>query len=101
MKRTDLKESFELCKNTIELRITKEHDEKQKSPLWSKILTTLFSTHKIFHGEFQNQKKTTQALSVYRKDTFHVYIKCLIVISWKVTIKRRGSEKRSYFGVPV
>ena len=38
-------------------------------------------------------EKNTQALSVYRKGTFHVYIKCLIVISWKVLIKRRGSEK--------
>ena len=68
---------------------------------WSKILTTLFSTQKIFHGKFQSRKKTAQALSVYRKGTFCAYIKCLIVISWKVMIKRRGSEKGSYFGIPV
>ena len=69
--------------------------------LWSKILATRFLTHKIFHSEFQNWKKTTQALSVYRKGTFCAYIKCLIVISWKVMIKSRGLEKRSYFGVLV
>ena len=60
--------------------------------LWSEILATLYSTQNIFHGEFQNQKKTTQVLSVYRKCSFHVYIKCLIVLSWKVMIKQRGSE---------
>ena len=64
-----------------------------KYSLWSKILTTLFSTLKIFDGKCQNQKKTAQALSVHRKGTFCVYIKCLIVISWKVTIQRRGLEK--------
>ena len=37
--------------------------------------------------------KSTQALSVYRKGTFRIYIKCLIVISWKVTIERRGRKK--------
>ena len=61
--------------------------------LWSLILTTLYSTQKIFHGKFQNWKITTQALSVYRKGTFHIYIKCLIVISWKVTIKNEVQKK--------
>ena len=51
-------------------------------------------------GQISKLGKTTQALSVYRKGTFCIYIKCLIVIFWKVTIERRF-KKGSYFGVPV
>ena len=64
--------------------------------LWSKLIATLLSTLKISLGEFENRKKSTQALSVYRKGTFCVYIKCLIVASSKVTIKRR-SRKKGHF----
>ena len=59
---------------------------------WSKILATFFYTQNL-PQQISKLEKTTQALSVYRKGTFHAYIKCLIVISWKVTIKRKGLEK--------
>ena len=48
---------------------------------------------KIFLGKFQNRKKSTQALSVYRKGTFCIYNECLIVALSKVTIKRIGGKK--------
>ena len=50
------------------------------TPSGLKNLQHFFLHTNIFHNKFQNQRKTTQALSVYRKGTFHVYIKCLIVI---------------------
>ena len=56
---------------------------------------------KNFPRRIRKPEKSTQALSVYRKGTFRVYIKCLIVASSKVTIKRRGRKKRSLFVVPV
>ena len=40
-----------------------EHHESSYS-LWSEIVATLHSISKIFLGEFRNQKKSTQALSV-------------------------------------
>ena len=48
---------------------------------------------KNFPRRIRKPEKSTQALSVYRKGTFRVYIKCLIVASSKVTIKRRGRKK--------
>ena len=48
---------------------------------------------KIFSGEFQNCKKSTQALSVYREGTVCIYIKCLIVDSQEVIIERRSRKK--------
>ena len=48
---------------------------------------------KIFSGKFQNCQKSTQALSVYRKGTVCVYIKCLIVDSQEVIIERRSQRK--------
>ena len=50
-------------------------------------------TSKIFLGKFQNCKKSTQALSVYRKGTVCVYNECLIVALHKVTIERRCGKK--------
>ena len=61
--------------------------------LWSEIVATLRTTSKIFLGEFQNRKKSTQALSVYRKGTVCIYNECLIVGSHKVKIERRGEKK--------
>ena len=61
--------------------------------LWSKIVATLWTMSKIFSGEFQNCKKSTQALSVYRKGTVCIYIKCLIVDLQEVIIERRSQKK--------
>ena len=78
-----------------------------KLPLAWLLLPLLHNTHntsfytKNLPQQISKPEKTTQALSVYRKGTFHVYIKWLIVISWKVMIKKRGLEKRSYFGILV
>ena len=63
--------------------------------LWSKIVATLRSVLIIFLGEFQKCKKSTQALSVYRKGTFCIYNECLIVALAKVTIKRKGEKGHS------
>ena len=65
-----------------------------------KYLEHFFLHTKSSRANFKTQK-ATQALSVHRKSTFCTYIKCLIVISWKVMIQRRGSEKWSYFGILV
>ena len=48
---------------------------------------------KMFSGKFQNHKKSTQVLSVYRKGTICVYIKCLIVDSQEVIIERRSKKR--------
>ena len=82
-----------IMENNIKITYQLMRRQETSYSLWSKILATLFPTHKIFHSKFQNQRKTMQALSVYRKGTVCVYIKCLVVISWKVTFKSRGSGK--------
>ena len=61
-------------------------------PLVQNTCNTLLYT-KYLPWRISNLKKPTQALSVYRKGTFCEYIKCLIVISWKVMIKRDVREK--------
>ena len=48
---------------------------------------------KNFPRRIPKPEKSMQALSVFTKGTFSVYIKCLIVIFWEVTIERRGGEK--------
>ena len=68
------------------------HSEKMYS-LWSEILATISTTYKIFIGEFRNRKKTTQAPLVYLNAHSCVYNKCLIVISRRDTIERRGAKK--------
>ena len=52
--------------------------------LWSKIVATLWMMSKLFLGEFQNCKKSTQALSVYRKGTVCVYNEFLIKLHMKL-----------------
>ena len=79
--------------------------------LWSLILATLYSTQKIFHGKFQNQKRTTQALSVYRKGTFHIYymFDCHFLESYnqkmrfrkKVMLWCTGLSKQWNLGMPL
>ena len=61
--------------------------------LWSEILATLWFISKKFPRQILKLEKSTQALSVYRKCTFHIYIKCLIATSSKVVIERRGGKK--------
>ena len=64
------------------------------TPSGPKYLQQQFRSHKIFIGEFQNRKKTTQAPLVYINAHSCVYNKCLIVISRRDMIERRGPNKR-------
>ena len=74
-------------------RISLSHRERKKIlPLVRNNSYTSLDI-KNFPGRIRKPEKSTQALSVYRKGIFRVYIKCLIVASSKVTIKRRGRKK--------
>ena len=67
--------------------------------LWSIKLATLHSMSFFSMANFETRKKT-QAISVHRKGTFHVYNECLIVICLQVTTMKRQEKKVSKFGVP-
>ena len=49
---------------------------------------------KNLHGGIPKPEKTTQAPLVYINAHSCIYNKCLIVISRRDTIERRGSQKR-------
>ena len=60
-----------------------------------------FDDIKNLHRGIPKPKKTTQAPLVYINAHSCVYNKCLIVISRRDMIERRGSQKKVRFGVPV
>ena len=60
-----------------------------------------FDVIKNLHRGIPKPERTTQAPLVYINAHSCIYNKCLIVISRRDTIERRGSQKKVRFGVPV
>ena len=60
-----------------------------------------FDHIKNLHRGIPKPEKTTQAPLVYINAHSCIYNKCLIVISHRDTIERRGAKKKVRFGVPV